>query len=209
MLHRNPEIPISEHRPDADKEKLLALDMPVWLQRHNPARVSSLLNDLLAHLPRAPEAQPEAEYKAQEPLHPQPSNQIPESTPIVGVGYCFGGKHVLRLAKASAIRAAAAFHPSFVEADDVTDIKVPVYIGLAEKDDMMPASLADDLRTWFSMSGASLQQHGESPDVSSPSFTLEIYPGMAHGTAARPNTKDTDISKQYARALRAAIQYLK
>ena len=114
---------------------------------------------------------------------------------LVGVGYCFGGKHVLRLAK-SALTAAAAFHPSFVEAEDLDGIKVPLYVGLAEKDDMVPASLPHDLRHW---SSAGMRE--DAP------LTLEIYPGMRHGFAARPDTKDENIRTQYQKAFERTVQH--
>ena len=114
---------------------------------------------------------------------------------LVGVGYCFGGKHVLRLAK-SALRAAAAFHPSFVEAEDMKGIKVPVYIGMAEKDDMVPVSLPNDLWAWSAT--------GMREDVP---FNLEIYPGMRHGFAARPDTEDENIRTQYQQAFERTVQH--
>lgn len=99
----------------------------------------------------------------------------------------------MRMAKQS-IRAAAAFHPSFVECADLSNIKAPLYIGLAEHDDMVPATLPDDLNLWASKGL-----------VEGVSFDLTIYPGMGHGFAARPNTQDYGIRQQYERAFRETI----
>ncbi|KIW12696.1 hypothetical protein PV08_09974 [Exophiala spinifera] len=174
MLRRDHTVSIDEQLwPESDKQKLRDLDFPAWLQRHNHARVSSLLEDLVEGLQKRSEA-----------------------GVIVGVGYCFGGKHVLRLAKSS-LQAAAAFHPSFVEVGDIADIQAPLYVGLAEKDNMVPASLAQDLQAWTATKMG--------PNVP---FTMEIYPGVGHGFAARPDTKDENIRTQYEKAFQRSMDHL-
>ncbi|KAH7082314.1 hypothetical protein FB567DRAFT_447715, partial [Paraphoma chrysanthemicola] len=112
------------------------------------------------------------------------------------VGYCFGGKHVMRLAQAP-LTAAVAFHPSFVEATDMDGVSIPLYAGLAACDDMVPASLATDLRGW-----ATSRMANESL------FTLEIYPNVGHGFAARPDTKDEIVKEQYIKAFKRTVTYL-
>jgi dienelactone hydrolase len=162
-----------EKPPEGSKETYREVNMPAWLQRHSHDHVSSLLSDLTENL------------KRQDP-----------GLSLFGVGYCFGGKHVLRLAK-STLKAAAAFHPSFVEPADLTGIQVPLYIGLAEKDEMVPETLEQDFKNW---SMTILQ-----PGVA---FSLEIYSGMGHGFAARPDTEDEDIRREYTKAFDAALDFL-
>lgn len=172
-------LPITLLKPDPVTGKttsLADLDFPSWLSRHNHTRVSSILSTLVTKLP----------------VH---SGDSPEAR-SVGVGYCFGGKHVLRLAKSS-LAAAAAFHPSFVEADDFSEIHVPVYVGLAEKDEMVPPSLEQDLREW------SKQGMGEPG-----SLVIEVYPGMTHGFAARPNSEDDKVLEQCDKAFQSAVKHL-
>ncbi|KAL6228857.1 hypothetical protein BDW75DRAFT_226118 [Aspergillus navahoensis] len=174
FLRRNPNISIEEQPwPEEDKQKLRDLDFPAWLNRHNHQHVSLLLGELVAHL----------------------SQHHPNAT-LSGVGYCFGGKHVLRLAKSS-LKVAVAFHPSFVEAEDMDNVQAPLYVGLAADDDMVPASLAADFQGW----SKTRMKEGVP-------FTLEIYPGVGHGFAARPDTKDEHIRSQYIRALRSAVDFL-
>ncbi|KAJ4176752.1 hypothetical protein NW767_015344 [Fusarium falciforme] len=91
------------------------------------------------------------------------------------------------------LRAAASFHPSFVVEDDIKDIKAPVYIGLAEEDDMVPETLAQDLGTWTK------QENVEA--------VMGSYPGVGHGFAARPATQDPVIREQYDRAFDAALTF--
>lgn len=64
--------------------------LPDFVNNHPPAKIDKLLADWLA----APELLGST-----------------SGTPRFGVGYCFGGKYVLRLAASSIVDAAAAFHP--------------------------------------------------------------------------------------------------
>jgi hypothetical protein len=158
--------------PEEDKEKLRDLDFGAWQIRHSHARVSEILQHLVIEL----------------------QGRYP-NIPIVGAGYCFGGKHVLRLAKTS-LKAAAAFHPSFVEHGDLGGIKAALYVGLAEKDDMVPATLSSDLPRW-----------AHEGLVDGTPFELAIYSGMRHGFAARPDTEDESIRQQYESAFKRTVQH--
>lgn len=149
------------------------VDFQAWFKRHDHAHVSSLLVTLATNL----------------------KSKYPEAG-LYGVGYCFGGKHVLKLAQ-STLKAAASFHPSMVVAEDLAGASVPVYVGLAENDEMVPARLAQDFETW--------SKTLLNPDVP---FTLQVYSGMGHGFAARPNTQDVDIRKQYKKAFTDTVDFL-
>ena len=175
VLRQNRELSIDQQPwTEADKQKLKDLDLAAWQRRHDHARISRLLDGLITEL-----------------------RVRDEGTPLLAVGYCFGGKHALRLAK-STWKAAAAFHPSFVEAEDMTGITAPLYIGLAENDTMVPASLPSDLRRW-----ADVGLYENTP------FSIEIYPGMAHGFAARPDSFDKTIKTQYEKAFRRAVEHFR
>jgi Dienelactone hydrolase family len=64
--------------------------IPEWTQLHPVEKIEAQLSKLI----------------------PAVKEELPSSTlPLVGVGYCFGGKYALRLAASSALDAAAAFHP--------------------------------------------------------------------------------------------------
>lgn len=174
LLRRNPAISIAEEPwPEEAKQRLMNFDIDAWQMKHGHEHVSSLLEELIAELGR--------QYG---------------NASLVGVGYCFGGKHVLRLAK-HALKAAASFHPSFVQADDLAGIQAPVYIGLAENDKMVPASLPTDLQRWAD-AGIRGDTH----------FMIEEYPGMGHGFAARPDTESESIRKQYEIAFRRTVEHL-
>ncbi|ETN36186.1 uncharacterized protein HMPREF1541_08463 [Cyphellophora europaea CBS 101466] len=174
LLKRNPNLSIDEHPwSEEDKDKLRNLDFPTWTKRHDHSRVSEILGSLLKEL--------DVQYKG---------------CPRFGVGYCFGGKHVLRLGK-QGLKAIAAFHPSFVEEQDLEGVQAPVYIGLAGADTMVPASLHDDLMMW--------RANGMERMVP---FEMEVYPDMPHGFAARPESENLIIRAQYCKALEKAAEHL-
>jgi dienelactone hydrolase len=87
------------------------------------------------------------------------------------------------------------FNQSFVTREDVKGVTAPVYAGLAENDEMIPASFARDLQAW-------MMQEAAAP------FTMEIYPGMKHGFGARPDSADEDVRRQYERAFQRTIGFL-
>lgn len=85
---RKPGISIDDHDwSDKDKARMKALDIGDWTKRHPHDHIQKLLASLIASLR--------------------------EETPglsLLGIGYCFGGKHVFRLAKRE-LKVAIAFHP--------------------------------------------------------------------------------------------------
>lgn len=77
--------------------------------------------------------------------------------------------------------------------DDFESIEVPTYVGLAEKDQMVPDTLPQDLKTWSSKNNVNLQ--------------IEMYPGMNHGFAARPEAKDPGEKAQYDLAYSRTVEF--
>jgi len=71
----------------ATSEAPAVINLQAWLEKHSHDRVEDLLHELVEDL--------------------QVMSPVAE---IYGAGYCFGGKHVLRLAK-TCLQAAVAFHP--------------------------------------------------------------------------------------------------
>ncbi|KAM0420301.1 hypothetical protein ACHAPT_011962 [Fusarium lateritium] len=154
---------------DKELEQARNFDVPSWLQRHPHEQVEELLRGLVDQL---------------QSDHP---NQ-----PLFAVGYCFGGKHAFRLAK-WAVKAAAAFHPSFLEAEDARNVSVPLYVGLAEKDRTLPEGFEEDLRGWL-----------EKEKVN---YNLKSYPDVDHGYASRPDPYDAHATEQFSRAYQDARDF--
>lgn len=79
--------------------------------------------------------------------------------------------------------------------EDLDHLNVPVYIGLAEKDDTYPSSFPKDLQVWLA-------------EKSTLPSAVEFYPEMKHGFAARPDTAVEAIKMQYQAAFDRAIEWL-
>jgi carboxymethylenebutenolidase len=112
----------------------------------------------------------------------------PESTGKVGaVGYCFGGLMVNRLAASSSeLDAAVPYYGRQVAADQVPNIKAPLLLHYAEKDDGVNAGIA--------AYEAALKANNKR-------YTLHMYPGTQHAFfndlgAARYNKEAADLSWQ-------------
>jgi len=60
---------------------------------------------------------------------------------IGGVGYCFGGKYVVRDLQEGKLDAGFVAHPSFVEADELKAIKGPLSIAAAGKHAQAPSQV--------------------------------------------------------------------
>lgn len=190
VLGAEPTVILGDRDQPLTAEAPAMIDFKAWLQRHNHQRIERLTNQVVNHL----------------------QEQRPGSI-LQGVGYCFGGKHVLRLSR-RVLRAAVAFHPvcihsyasvpnpsdieskSFVEAEDCHKITVPLYIGLAGEDEMVPATLQQDLASWLQ------REPGRE-------FMIERYEGMTHGFAARPNTEDFATKKEFERAFDRTVKFLR
>lgn len=110
----------------------------------------------------------------------------PESTGKVGaVGFCFGGLMVNRLAAASpALDAGVAYYGRQVAAGQVPDIKAPLLLHYAEKDDGVNAGIA--------AYEAALKANGKT-------YAIYTYPGTQHAFnndtgAARYNKGAADLA---------------
>lgn len=110
----------------------------------------------------------------------------PESTGKVGaVGFCFGGLMVNRLAAASpALDAGVAYYGRQIAAGQVPDIKAPLLLHYAEKDDGVNAGIA--------AYEAALKANGKT-------YSIYTYPGTQHAFnndtgAARYNKAAADLA---------------
>jgi len=103
---------------------------------------------------------------------------------VGAVGFCWGAKVVIQVAKGDTLKAAILAHPAFVTVEDIQDVKTPIAILAAETDEVTPPALA--------------QKFGEilesKPEVES---FFRIYPGVVHGWTTRYDVHD---AKQVADA---------
>ncbi|KAJ4318830.1 hypothetical protein N0V84_006643 [Fusarium piperis] len=166
--------PIALLQRDRSKPLEQHFDMGAWLDRHPHESVERHVKTLYEDV------------------------RSQDQQPIAVVGYCFGGKHALRASSWPGIRVALAFHPSFVQRDDVGSeapgLGCRTFAGLAENDEMVPKTLGADLGRWATE---------ESREI-----TQRVFPGVGHGFAARPASKVETEMVQFREAFEFACAAL-
>ncbi|KAI9791159.1 MAG: hypothetical protein M1835_000525 [Candelina submexicana] len=105
---------------------------------------------------------------------------------IGGVGYCFGGNHVVLQLKEGKLDAGFIAHPSHVGGDAFRGITKPLSIAAAETDGLFGAK----------------QRHGVEEilaEVGQP-YQINLYSGVKHGFAVRAdlNVKQNKFAKEQA-----------
>ncbi|KAI5349689.1 hypothetical protein L3X38_002578 [Prunus dulcis] len=96
---------------------------------------------------------------------------------IGAVGFCWGGKGVVELAKYDFIQAAVLCHPSFVTVDDIKAVKVPISVLGAEIDQLSPPEVVKQFEEVLSAK----------PEIKS---HVKIFPKVVHGWTLRYNDED-------------------
>lgn len=141
-----------------------SFDIMEWVGRHGPGPTDPIIDAVLAEM-RGPLG----------------------CTSIGAVGYCFGGKYVVRYLQTGAGRVDAGYiaHPSFVMADEVKAMKGPLAIAAAETDQIFPAE-----KRWET---EGLLKEGGSP------YQVTLYSGVAHGFAIK-----ADLSQKHQRFAKEA-----
>ncbi|KAJ9296026.1 hypothetical protein DTO271G3_5601 [Paecilomyces variotii] len=90
---------------------------------------------------------------------------------IGAVGYCFGGKYVARYLKPGKVDAGYTAHPSYLEAEELRNIKGPLSIAAAETDAIFPPEKRHESEAILKETGLPYQ--------------LSLYSGVSHGFAVR------------------------
>uniref|UniRef100_A0A0D9ZYV6 Dienelactone hydrolase domain-containing protein n=1 Tax=Oryza glumipatula TaxID=40148 RepID=A0A0D9ZYV6_9ORYZ len=113
---------------------------------------------------------------------------------IGAVGYCWGAKVVVELAKAHEIQAAVMCHPSFVTVDDMKEVKCPIAILGAEIDRMSPPEVVKQFEQVLS-------------SKSGIGHFVKIFPGVEHGWTVRYKNDDAAAVKSAEEALADMIDW--
>jgi dienelactone hydrolase len=107
---------------------------------------------------------------------------------IGGVGYCFGVKYIVRHLRPDQgkIEVGYVAHPSFVETEELQEIKGPLAISAAETDTIFPAEKRHESEEILKKTGQPSQ--------------INLYSGVEHGFAVRgdTNNKVTKFAKESA-----------
>jgi dienelactone hydrolase len=119
---------------------------------------------------------------------------------IGAVGYCFGGKYVVRyLASGKGVDAGFVAHPSFVTPEEVEAITGPLSIAAPETDIIFPAELRRKVEDVLM--------------VKKLPYQVTLYGGVEHGFAVRTDLsiKEKKFAKEsaYFQAVRWFDEYVK
>ncbi|EXJ53844.1 esterase/lipase [Cladophialophora yegresii CBS 114405] len=111
------------------------------------------------------------------------------------VGYCFGGKYVVRHLRPDSGKIDAGYtaHPSFVEAAELKDIKGPLAISAAETDQIFPAEKRHETEVILKELGLPYQ--------------INLYSGVEHGFAVRGDLKNRVATYAKENAFLQAVQW--
>ncbi|XP_025982261.1 endo-1,3;1,4-beta-D-glucanase [Glycine max] len=114
---------------------------------------------------------------------------------IAAVGFCWGAKVVIELAKSKLIQTAVLLHPSFISLDDIKGVDTPIAILGAEIDQVSPPELVKQFeQVLAAKSGVR-------------SF-VKIFPKVSHGWAVRYNTEDAEAVKVAEEAHQDLLDWL-
>ncbi|KAF3389682.1 hypothetical protein DPV78_011665 [Talaromyces pinophilus] len=152
-----------------------SVDLKPWLEKHTVDTVDPVIERTIKYL--------------------QEEKQIKK---IGAVGYCFGGKYVVRfLAEGhdSAVKAGYIAHPSFVTEDELAAIQKPLAISASEIDGIFTRDLRHKSEDILSNTGQPYQ--------------INLFSGVSHGFAVKGelSTRHEDWSKEQAFA--QAVAWLK
>jgi len=135
-------------------EERAKFDFQAWIAKHPPSRVETVIETTIKEM--------------------RSSMGVKK---IGAVGYCFGGRYVMRfLASGRGVDAGFAAHPSLVESGDVEAIVAPLSIAAAEMDRAFPA-----------------EKRRETEDIlfrKDVPYQLTLYGDCEHGFAVRCDLKD-------------------
>ncbi|XP_051127985.1 endo-1,3;1,4-beta-D-glucanase-like [Andrographis paniculata] len=116
-------------------------------------------------------------------------------TKIGALGFCWGAKVVVELAKYAYIQAGVLLHPSFVTTEDIQAVKVPISVLGAEIDQMSPPELVKKFEDILNAN----------PEVDG---FVKIFKGMTHGWSCRYKDEDASEIRSAEEAHKDALEWL-
>ncbi|KAJ6126688.1 Dienelactone hydrolase family protein [Penicillium sp. IBT 18751x] len=128
-------------------------DLPAWLPKHQIANVDPIVEKTIKYM-----------------------RETLGVKKIGAVGYCFGGKYVIRFLKPGQIDAGYSAHPSFVTHEELGAIKGPFSIAAAEVDSIFTTQLRHESE--------------ETLIKAAQPWQINLFSGVSHGFAVRADLKD-------------------
>lgn len=114
---------------------------------------------------------------------------------IGAVGYCFGGKYVMRYLRSGADKIDVGYtaHPSFVTADELMAVTAPLAISAAESDYIFTTEKRHETESILKASGVAYQ--------------INLYAAVQHGFAVRGDLSDRTVVYAKENAFLQALQW--
>lgn len=147
-------------------------DMGEWRKNHTPAQVTPIVEASIKEL--------KEKYNVKK---------------IAAVGYCFGGKYVVRYLKLGQVDIGYIAHPSHVDSDELRAIEGPLAIAAAEVDAIFPAEKRHESEEILKNKGLPYQ--------------INLYSGVKHGFAVRADLSDKVAKYAKENAFLQAVQWFK
>ncbi|KAH9765344.1 DLH domain-containing protein [Citrus sinensis] len=131
------------------------------------------------------------------------------------VGFCWGAKVAVQLAKREFIQAAVLLHPSFVTVDDIKGVEVPISVLGAEIDQFSPPALVKEFEEALTAKSeheiafclTSMYGRHQISLLQVDSF-VKIFPKVAHGWSVRYNAEDEFAVKAAEEAHQNLLEWL-
>lgn len=140
-------------------------DLQQWIKKHGPELTSNIVDGFLK--------------KVRQELKPKF---------LFGLGHCFGGKYTIQnLSENGLLDAGAVAHPSFVDIEEVKQIKKPLLISAAETDPIFPIELRHQTEVELIKTGARYQ--------------IDLFSGVSHGFAVKGDITNPVVKYAKEKAL--------
>ncbi|KAK6359835.1 hypothetical protein TWF696_000969 [Orbilia brochopaga] len=155
----------------AEGIKILMIDL--WLARHTPEKTLPIVQSVLEAA--------KVEF-------------ADAASQVFAVGYCFGGKYVLKLAATAEIAAGAVAHGTAVTIEDIKAVERPVSFVCVENDGLFPDEVREAGRK-------DLQERNIDHEI-------KVYSGVPHGFAVMGSYEDEKIQTAQTEANNQMLEWL-
>mgnify|MGYP003662631403 CR=1 FL=1 len=146
-----------------------------WKMRHEPAVTDPLLALVIMYIHKT----------------------YGENVRIGGIGYCFGGRYVMRLMGAGIIDVGVVNHPSFFTMEEVAKLGKGQQLAMyaAETDDIMPPEKRRQTEDVLTSMGAT--------------WMSTVFSGTEHGFSVRGDLSVKEVRLAKERAFKGAVEWFK
>jgi len=147
-------------------------DLPTWGVRHGTELIDPIISTIIEHL------------RKEEGIEK-----------VAGVGYCFGGKYVVRHLHDGNLDCGYTAHPSSVTPEELASIKKPLSIAAAEIDNIFTPENR-------------VESEGILAKVGLP-WQINLYSGVAHGFAVKGDLSKKEVQFATTQAFEQAVAWFK